>query len=323
MDRLIKVQERLVSTLDSLASTMQSLQGGRTFKEEPRVSKVNKVATCFEEYQALPEKIRDALTFSEFMNLEKDRVGIGTWSKPRAMHKGNGRNIPTLEEKSPILWAKQGETTKLVEEGTKTPSSPCKDGNTYFPKVKREEELLQQLVIKREQPLGALEAPTAMAKGEPFIDFSYSPKEAQEEEEMAKQEPREREGKEILIVNNFSLNSNGCMLKNTKGTWEHERKDEGKLEEQEGEVNSSSNSHMTIRDGVMTLAPIPKNQLHKVNIAHFVVNNENVLTCDESRNEARGVEHVGEEEGLVGNPSPMKHDDNKLAGLFRTTVNKR
>ncbi|KAH9326063.1 hypothetical protein KI387_006241 [Taxus chinensis] len=72
-----------------------------------------------------------------------------------------------------------------------------------------------------------------------------------------------------------------------------------------------------------TLTPIPKSQQHEVNIAHFVVNTENVLTCDESRDETRGVEQEGEEKGLVGNPSPMKHDDNKPAGLFRTTVNKR
>ncbi|KAH9292650.1 hypothetical protein KI387_042164, partial [Taxus chinensis] len=84
MDRLMKAQERLASTPDSFASTMQSLQGGRTFKEDPGVSKV---ATYFEEYQALPEKIRDALTFSEFMSLEKDRVDIETWTKPRARHK--------------------------------------------------------------------------------------------------------------------------------------------------------------------------------------------------------------------------------------------
>ncbi|KAH9314269.1 hypothetical protein KI387_022896, partial [Taxus chinensis] len=61
------------------------------------------------------------------------------------------------------------------------------------------------------------------------------------------------------------------------GTWEHERKNEGNLERQEGEMNSSSNSHMTIKDGVikedelvikiskaMTLSSIPKNQLHKI-----------------------------------------------------------
>ncbi|KAH9318580.1 hypothetical protein KI387_020349, partial [Taxus chinensis] len=102
--------------------------------------------------------------------------------------------------------------------------------------------------------------------------------------------------------------------------------DEGKLEDQEGELNSSSNSHMTIREGVikeeelvvkrykaMTLAPIPKNQLHKVNIAHFVVNTKNALTCDESRNEARVLSMLGKRKGLVGNPSPIKNDDIKLA----------
>ncbi|KAH9327830.1 hypothetical protein KI387_043764 [Taxus chinensis] len=101
------------------------------FKEEPRVSKVNKVVTLFEEYQALPEKIRDALTFSEFINFETERVGIGTRSKPRGMHKGFGKNTPTLVEKSSILLAKQGVAMELVEEENITPSSFGDDGHAY------------------------------------------------------------------------------------------------------------------------------------------------------------------------------------------------
>ncbi|KAH9313102.1 hypothetical protein KI387_028137, partial [Taxus chinensis] len=103
MDRWMKVQEGI-------------------FNEEPRVSKVNKVVTLFEEYQALSEKIRGALTFSEFINLETERVGIGTRSKPRGMHKGFGENTPTLVKKSSILLAKQGVAMELVEEENITPT---------------------------------------------------------------------------------------------------------------------------------------------------------------------------------------------------------
>ncbi|KAH9308844.1 hypothetical protein KI387_036755, partial [Taxus chinensis] len=63
MDKMMKMRERLADTLDSLALAMQNLQRGRTFKEEPRVSKVNNVAASFEKYQALLEVIREALSF--------------------------------------------------------------------------------------------------------------------------------------------------------------------------------------------------------------------------------------------------------------------
>ncbi|KAH9322140.1 hypothetical protein KI387_016779, partial [Taxus chinensis] len=40
------------------------------------------------------------------------------------------------------------------------------------------------------------------------------------------------------------------------------------------------------------------------------------------RDETRGVEQEGEEKGLVGNPSPKEHDDNKIAGLIIAAVTK-
>ncbi|KAH9293819.1 hypothetical protein KI387_040979 [Taxus chinensis] len=57
------------------------------------------------------------------------------------MHKGHGKNIPTLEERSPILWAKQGENTELVGEGTKSPSLLGEERHAYFPKARKEMEI--------------------------------------------------------------------------------------------------------------------------------------------------------------------------------------
>ncbi|KAH9308347.1 hypothetical protein KI387_036258, partial [Taxus chinensis] len=99
------------------------------------------------------------------------------------------------------------------------------------------EEPSQQQLIMMDQFLGGLEAPITITKADSLTDFPDSPMKAQENGEIAKQEPSEVQGKELLVVNNIPLIYNGCMWQDTKGSWNHEQKDERKHEEQENEEN--------------------------------------------------------------------------------------
>ncbi|KAH9292178.1 hypothetical protein KI387_042637, partial [Taxus chinensis] len=92
IERLALGQERLANTMARLIHTIQGSNGGRISSKEVMnspSSKGSNIGTWYEEYRALPEKIRDALPFAEFVKLETERVGIGTGSKPQATRKGS------------------------------------------------------------------------------------------------------------------------------------------------------------------------------------------------------------------------------------------
>ncbi|KAH9292183.1 hypothetical protein KI387_042630 [Taxus chinensis] len=119
----------------------------------------------YEEYRALPKKIRDAISLVEFIGLKKGRVGIGPRSKPRAMPKENGKDVPSLEGKNPSIV------------------------------IKEEEEHSKLLGIEREQPMEALEVPITLPRDEPLTDFQDSSVKGHVfDEETMEHEPK-KEGK--------------------------------------------------------------------------------------------------------------------------------
>ncbi|KAH9323513.1 hypothetical protein KI387_018152, partial [Taxus chinensis] len=109
----------------------------------------------------------------------------------------------------------------LPDEGSMIKIEELTSVYSHPSKVTKGEEPLQQFGVK-DQPLGALEAPTAIAKGEALTDFSFRPMRAQEDGENAQQRPMKMEGNELFAINNIPSISNGCMWENIKGTWEHE-----------------------------------------------------------------------------------------------------
>ncbi|KAH9297846.1 hypothetical protein KI387_029528, partial [Taxus chinensis] len=213
-EKLIAGPERFANTMARLIHTMQGSNGGRISSREiiPSPSpKGSNIGTWYEEYRALPEEIRDALPFSEFVKLEIERVGIGTWSKPRGMHKGHGKDIPTLEEKSPILWAKQGATTELFEEGIKFPSSLGEEGHVYSPQGEKEDDILQQLVMEREQPLGGLETFDPLATVDLLAGFPNNTLVTQGFDDIVKHEPRKEKEHSEHATQNLHLGRTGAI----------------------------------------------------------------------------------------------------------------
>ncbi|KAH9294127.1 hypothetical protein KI387_040669 [Taxus chinensis] len=90
LKKLALGQERLANTMAQLIHTIQNPNGGRSSSKEvdnSQSSKVDNIATWYEEYRALPKKIRDAMSFSEFMGISKGR------SRPKP------RSQTTQEEK--------------------------------------------------------------------------------------------------------------------------------------------------------------------------------------------------------------------------------
>ncbi|KAH9292765.1 hypothetical protein KI387_042051, partial [Taxus chinensis] len=77
MERFEKMQGKLARSLETLALTVEKLVEVRTIKEEA-TPKSSKAPDLMFHYRALPEKVRDALPFAEFVELETKRVGIGT-----------------------------------------------------------------------------------------------------------------------------------------------------------------------------------------------------------------------------------------------------
>ncbi|KAH9329869.1 hypothetical protein KI387_001977, partial [Taxus chinensis] len=82
------------------------------------------------------------------------------------------------------------------------------------------------------------------------------------------------------------------------------------------------NAAMKEGELALTTIIVLESQHHEVIIDHCLVNIDDISTCDEPRVENKNEEQEGEEKGMVGNQFPNRHDDNKLAGLFRTAVPK-
>ncbi|KAH9292644.1 hypothetical protein KI387_042170, partial [Taxus chinensis] len=146
-------------------------------KIETQHSVGHNIATIYEEYRALPDEIRDAMSLAEFIGLKNGRVGIGPRSKPRAIPKENGKHVPALEGKNPSIM------------------------------IKEEEEHSKLLGMDREQPMEALEVPIILHEGEPLTDFQNSSMKGHVfSEETMGHEPKKEEksdlqdGEERLMV---------------------------------------------------------------------------------------------------------------------------
>ncbi|KAH9318665.1 hypothetical protein KI387_020434, partial [Taxus chinensis] len=129
------------------------------------------------------------------MKLETKRVGIGTRHNARTPSKDLGKKVSSIEGRKPSSVKKQVEEHVADQLQDGEIMMKIEETNSFYnlpSKVTKEEEPLHNLFGEKDKPLGALKEPTTIAKGEPLIDFSYSLKKAQEEEEMAKQEPRRR-----------------------------------------------------------------------------------------------------------------------------------
>ncbi|KAH9308785.1 hypothetical protein KI387_036696, partial [Taxus chinensis] len=115
-------------------------------------------------------------------------MGIGPRSKPRAMHKKNAEDVPTIGGKNPSIM------------------------------LKEEEEPPKWMGTEREQPIEALEVPITLSNDEPLTDFHNDMKcqgfdkilkhELRKEKEIMK---HDLDGKNPLIFNNDSLISNDGM----------------------------------------------------------------------------------------------------------------
>ncbi|KAH9314910.1 hypothetical protein KI387_023537, partial [Taxus chinensis] len=152
--------------------TLQYPNGGSSSSKEvnnSQPSKVDNIATWYEEYRALLENIRDAMSFVEFMRVSKGRSRPKPWSRA------------TQEEELGLQVME--EYIMQVEEGEIMEFEP-----------KKEEEEPKLLGIEREQPMGALEAPITIAKVELLTNFQNSSVKTSKFNRSLKYEPRkERE----------------------------------------------------------------------------------------------------------------------------------
>ncbi|KAH9293820.1 hypothetical protein KI387_040980, partial [Taxus chinensis] len=104
---------------------------------ETQPSKVDNIATWYEEYRALPEKIRDAMSFAEFMGVSKGR----SRPKPRSRATQEEKlGLQVMEKKQPIE-----ESTMQVEEGEIMELEPKKEEKSDLQVGKEKLEVEAQL----------------------------------------------------------------------------------------------------------------------------------------------------------------------------------
>ncbi|KAH9288214.1 hypothetical protein KI387_032331, partial [Taxus chinensis] len=154
------------------------------------------IATWYEEYRALSEKIRDAMSFFDFVVVSKERSRCKP--KSQATHEEE-LGLQVIEKKQPIEEPMtQVEEKKIVELESK-----------------KEEEQSKLLGIEREQPTEALEAPIAIAKVKFSTDYQNCSVNTSQFDEGLKHKLEEIVehvclGKRCSTFNDISLVSNWC-----------------------------------------------------------------------------------------------------------------